>query len=92
MPRVQVTHRHSGGKARVDLWWDEAKLVVELAGHGSHATRRERQADSERAVRLGLEGLEVLAFVYEDAVERPAYVVDMIRRHLARRTRERGGG
>jgi hypothetical protein len=88
VPRVQVKLRRSGGGiARVDLFWDEAALVVELAGHGSHATRRRRQADAERAARLGLRGWQVVEFTYEDVVERPQYVVDMIRRHLDRGSR-----
>jgi len=44
VPRVQVKLRKAGGGiARVDLFWDDARLVVELAGHGTHATRRQRQ-------------------------------------------------
>jgi hypothetical protein len=85
LPRCQVELRKSGaGIARVDLLWDAARLVVELDGHATHATRRRRQSDAERAARLGLEGWHVLSFTYEDVTERPAYVVEMIRRYLAR--------
>ena len=84
-PRVQVDQRKvGGGIARVDLFWDDAKLVVELAGHGTHSTRRQRQADAERSAWLGLGGWQVVAFTYEDVVERPDYVVDMIRVYLGR--------
>ncbi len=87
MPRVQVRRRkHGGGIARVDLWWDRETLVVELAGHRTHATRRQRQADDERAARLSLRGWEVVEFTYEDVVERPAYVAEMIAGHLAVRS------
>jgi very-short-patch-repair endonuclease len=87
LPRVQVRRRkHGGGVARVDLWWDEARLIVELAGHGTHATRRQRQADDERAARLGLRGWQVVEFTYEDVVERPDYVTAMVRSYLALRT------
>jgi hypothetical protein len=87
VPRVQVKLRKRAGSsvktiARVDLFWDVVKLVAELAGHGTHATRRERQAGAERAARLGLAGWEVVEFTYEDVVERPLYVVDTIRRYL----------
>jgi very-short-patch-repair endonuclease len=83
VPRVQVTRRKAGGGiARVDLFWDDARLVVELAGHGTHSTRRQRQCDAERAARLGLESWQVVEFTYEDVVERPGYVVDMIRAYL----------
>lgn len=84
VPRCQVKVRKAGGGiARVDLAWDEARLVVELDGHGTHATRRQRQADAERAARLGLAGWRVVRFTYEDVTERPGYVVDVIRQHLA---------
>lgn len=86
-PRCQVRLRKVGGSiARVDLSWDDARLAVELAGHGTHATRRHRQADAERAARLGLAGWQVVQFTYEDVVERPNHVVAMIRAYLARAT------
>ena len=84
-PRCQVKLRKAGGGiARVDLFWDDARVRVELNGHGSHATRRRRQADAERAARLGLADWEVVQFTYEDVVERPAYVVATIRANLAK--------
>jgi acyl-coenzyme A thioesterase PaaI-like protein len=83
MPRCQVELRKAGGGiARVDLFWEEARLVVELDGHGTHATRRDRQAAAERAARLGIEGWHVVSFTYEDVTERPGYVVAMIRTYL----------
>ena len=87
VPRAQVKLRRRAGSsvktiARVDLFWDVAKLVAELAGHGTHATRRERQAGAERAARLGLAGWQVIEFTYEDVVERPRYVVDTIRAYV----------
>ncbi|MGH9112649.1 MAG: DUF559 domain-containing protein [Acidimicrobiales bacterium] len=83
VPRAQVKRRKAGGRiARVDLFWDDAKLVVELAGHGTHSTRRQRQSGAERAARLGLKGWRVVEFTYEDVVERPQYVVEIIRAYL----------
>jgi Protein of unknown function (DUF559) len=87
VPRVQVKPRKRAGSAvktiaRVDLFWDAARLVVELAGHGTHATRRQRQAGAERAARLGLAGWDVVEFTYEDVAERPGYVVDTMRAYL----------
>jgi very-short-patch-repair endonuclease len=82
---VQVKKRKAGGGiARVDLFWDDARLAVELAGHRTHSTRRQRQSDPERAARLGLEGWTVVEFTYEDVVERPDYVVDIVRAYLRR--------
>jgi very-short-patch-repair endonuclease len=78
-PRCQRRLRHSGGSARVDFVYDEAKLVIETDGHATHATRRRRQADAERDARLVAEGWRVVRFTYEDIVERPAYVVATVR-------------
>ena len=78
-PRLQAKLRHSGGRARVDLLYDEARLVIEADGHATHATRRQRQADAERAARLTAAGWRVARFTYEDVVERPSYVAETIR-------------
>lgn len=79
-PRCQVRLRKVGGRiARVDLFWQPERLVVELDGHATHATRRQRQADAERAARLSLAGWRMVRFTYEDVVERPDHVVEMIR-------------
>jgi very-short-patch-repair endonuclease/predicted transcriptional regulator of viral defense system len=81
-PRCQVPLRHSGGVARVDMYYECARLVIETDGHGSHATRSERQADAERDARLGAAGYRVLRFTYDDVVRRPGYVVGMIRAYV----------
>jgi hypothetical protein len=90
VPRVQVKLRRRPGAdgsrrriARVDLLWDDARLVAEISGQGTHASRRDRQRDGERASDLGLARWRVVTFVYEDVVERPAYVVDTLLAHLA---------
>jgi phosphatidylserine/phosphatidylglycerophosphate/cardiolipin synthase-like enzyme len=83
VPRCQVHVRRPDRKiARVDLVWDVPRLVAELAGQRSHATRRQRQADAERAANLVLAGYRVLEFTYEDVTERPDYVVATIATHL----------
>ena len=53
-PRTQVTRRSGPGgrRIRVDAFYDEHKLVAEIDGHATHATRRQRQADAERDARL----------------------------------------
>jgi hypothetical protein len=81
-PRSQARLRHSGGKARVDLVYDEARLVVEVDGHGTHSTRKERQSDAERDVRLNIERWRVAHFTREDVLERPDYVSGSIGRLL----------
>jgi hypothetical protein len=70
-------------RARVDLFWDDARLVVELNGHTTHATRHDLQRDAERNAALELEGWRVVTFVYDDIAQRPDYVIDTIAAHLA---------
>jgi very-short-patch-repair endonuclease len=82
-PRCQVKKRKvGGGIARVDLIWDDRMLIVELMGHGTHATRRQRQHDAERRARLELLGFRVPEFTYEDVRERPDYFISMLIAHL----------
>jgi very-short-patch-repair endonuclease len=84
LPRCQVKRAAGNGRwARVDLFWDAARLIVELDGHATHATRRARQADAERDAALELAGWRVVRFTYEDVTERPDHVVATIAAHLA---------
>ena len=75
-PRTQVswTDTSDGRRMRVDAVYDEQRLVVEIDGHATHATRRQRQADAERDAKLMAAGMRVIRFTYEDIVERPGYV------------------
>jgi hypothetical protein len=83
----QVRHDRSGFVARIDLSLAGGTVVVEVNGHRTHATRRQRQRDHERANRLALLGIVVLQFTYEDVVERPDHVVALIRDALRRSVR-----
>jgi very-short-patch-repair endonuclease/predicted transcriptional regulator of viral defense system len=80
LPRIQVAVvAGPGGKRyRLDGTYDEHDLVVEVDGHATHATRRQRQADAERDARLLAAGRRVVRFTYEDVVERPHYVTSTI--------------
>ena len=82
-PVVQVVHRQDGRTiARVDCLFDG--VVVEVAGHGTHATRRQRQRDAQRHTELTLAGLRVITFTYEDVHERPGWVVARLRQAVGR--------
>jgi hypothetical protein len=83
VPRMQVELTAGGQVARVDGCFDEHRLVVEVAGHRTHSTRRQRQADNERRLRLEQAGYRVLEFTYEDVTERPQYVLDVVYARLA---------
>jgi len=60
--------------ARVDACFSGG-LVVELAGHGTHSSRRQLQVDAQRHTELTLRGIRVLTFRYEDVRDRPEWVV-----------------
>jgi len=55
---------------------------VELAGHGTHSIRLQRQRDAQRHTELTLRGLRVLTFTYEDVRDRPAWVIARLREAL----------
>lgn len=77
-PELQRVWRSDGRTiARVDALIP-AGLVVELAGHGTHSSRRARQRDEQRRTELTLRGLRVIAFTYEDIRDRPGWVVDRL--------------
>ena len=81
-PIVQKTFRSDNRTvARVDAFF-AGGLVVELAGHGTHSTRLQRQRDAQRHTELTLRGLRVLTFTFEDVRDRPAWVVARLREAL----------
>jgi very-short-patch-repair endonuclease len=75
---VAATHR-DGGRiiARVDMQFGD--LVVEIAGHGTHSSRQQLQADEQRRTELTRLGLRTVAFRYEDVRDRPDWVVAQLR-------------
>lgn len=81
--RMQTELTAEGRLARVDAMLDTHRLVVEVAGHRTHSTRRQRQADNERRLRLEQQGYRVLEFTYEDVTQRPTYVTDTILARIA---------
>lgn len=64
--------------ARVDAFFP-GNLVIEVSGHGAHATRQQRQIDARRHTELTVRGLVVLTFTYEDVMYRPRRVAEQIR-------------
>jgi very-short-patch-repair endonuclease len=82
IPCTQRWMATAAGRARVDLLYEAERLVIEIDGHATHSTRRQRQADAEREAALVACGWRVIRFTYEDITERPHYVVATIRQHL----------
>ena len=91
LPKMQTVLHANGRVARVDAFYEGAKVVVEVAGHRTHSARRDRQADNERRLALEERGYHVLEFTYEDVTERPAYVVERILARLAAHHRSAPG-
>ena len=60
--------------ARVDAYFPGG-LVVEVAGHGTHSSRRQIQSDTQRQTELTLRGVRFITFTYMDVRDRPAWVV-----------------
>jgi len=82
-PTLQKTYRHESRiVARVDAHFPGG-LVVEVSGHGTHASRRQRQVDAQRHTELTLRGLRVLTFTYDDIRDRPSWVIARLREALA---------
>jgi len=82
-PTLQTTVRDGNRViARVDAFFP-GNIVVEVAGHGTHSSRRQRQVDEQRRTDLTLRGFRVLTFTYEDVRDRPDWVIDRLREAIA---------
>ena len=73
-PMLQKTFRDGTRTvARVDAFFPGG-LVVEVAGHGTHSSRRQLQRDAQRQTELTLRGVRWITFTYADVRDRPAWV------------------
>lgn len=82
-PELQLIWRDGARTiARVDAYFDGG-LVVEIAGHGTHSSRRQRQVDEQRRTELVLRGIRVITFTYDDVRDRPAWVIARLREAVA---------
>ena len=79
--RVQLT---DGSRYEIDFAYIEQRIAIEVDGHGSHATRRQRAADNLRANALESAGWNIRRFTYEQVMSNPAMVVASVRAALAR--------
>jgi len=82
-PAMRVVVRPElGWSARLDATFPGG-LVVELEGHATHSSRRQRQHDEERRTALTLAGYRVIVFTYIDVRDRPDWVLSRVRAALA---------
>jgi len=77
LPRPMLQRVYRDGTrtiARVDALFPGG-LVVEVAGHSTHSSRRHRQSDAQRQTELTLRGLRWITFTYTDVRDRPEWVI-----------------
>ncbi len=83
-PRKQVVFRSDGRHvARVDFFFDEVGIVIEVSGQKGHASPAERARDAQRRNELQDLGLRVYEYTYDDVTKRS----EMVRRTLRVRLR-----
>ena len=63
---------------RVDFFYPEANLVVEVDGRRWHAGRQPETRDRRRDHALILDGKRVLRFTWEDVVHEPGYFLEVL--------------
>ena len=68
---------------RVDAYFREAQLVIELDGAAFHGGLVDRKADARRDAGLTSAGFRVARFTWNDVVGHPGYVADRLKGLLA---------
>jgi very-short-patch-repair endonuclease len=66
---------------RVDIFYPEQNLVIELDGRKWHSARREKKRDKRYDNELNIEGKRVLRLTWED-LDDEAYTLDLVARAL----------
>ena len=82
LPRPQTQRRRAGG--RVDFFWPQFGLVVEVDGYGSHRGRVAFQEDRRRDRANRRDGLDTLRFTWDDVVLTPREVASDLELAAAR--------
>jgi very-short-patch-repair endonuclease len=86
IPRCQRRIRAAGAfVARVDFLYDELGIVIEVTGAKGHSSREQRAQDATRRNRLGMQGLLVLEFTFEQVVGDRSAVAEEVWRAIAGR-------
>jgi len=88
-PETQVVMSRAGDRLiRVDCFFREADLVVEVLGYRWHRTELQMSADAKRANQLTLDGKRFLQFTYKQVVETPRHTIRDLRTALTQRPSE----
>jgi hypothetical protein len=82
-PETQVVLSRAGDRlVRVDCFFRDADLVVEVLGYRWHRTELQMSIDARRANQLMLEGKRMLQFTYKQIVETPRQTTKVLRTAL----------
>lgn len=79
MPQTNVVIMTRRGPVRVDLYWPELGLVIELDGAGAHGTVGGMQRDRKHEAWLRGEGLDVIRFSWRQITYEMDVVADALR-------------
>ena len=78
LPKQQVAVQLRDRPGRVDFFYPEANLVIEVDGRRWHAGRKPEIRDRRRDHSLVLGGKRVLRFTWEDVVLEPEYFLGVV--------------
>jgi very-short-patch-repair endonuclease len=82
-PRTQVIHRRDGQTyARVDFFFEEHRVVIEVSGRKGHSSPAERARDAQRRNELQDAGRLVYEYTWEQVTQRSGWVADTLSQRL----------
>ncbi len=81
-PRFEANLGDDEWVGRVDVLFEQARLVIELDSRRHHSVLSDHARDRRRDNRLMAAGWRVLRFTWEDLTERPAEVIAQVRAAL----------
>ncbi len=83
-PLTEVVLTRAGDKlVRVDCFFPDTNVVVELLGYRWHRTKEQMRRDAERLNELQLDGFRAFQFTYDQVVEDPQGCMDTTGRALS---------
>ena len=82
-PEAQVSvESDTETKWRLDFAYPGHKVLIEVDGRRYHAARQRQKNDMRRDNVMNVRGWTVLRFTWEDVVNDPEYVLDLVRQAL----------